>query len=114
MTETKAEDKYLIQIILFSFSFFFSFHVDIQALRSSQGLKLFEQALDSGMDSSSTLCPSASPTLIWQLQGARMWEGPGYRNEQEIPLPFPLTWCRVTDHDLCYTQSDTNSVGRGR
>ena len=42
MTETKAEDKYLIQIILFSFSFFFSFHVDIQALLNGQGLKFFE------------------------------------------------------------------------
>ena len=61
MTETKAEDKYLIQIILFSFSFFFSFHVDIQALLNGQGLKLFEQALDSGMDSSSSLRPSPPP-----------------------------------------------------
>lgn len=81
MTETKAKDKYLIQIILFSFSFFFSFHVDIQALWGGQGLKLFEQALDSGMDSSSSLCPSPSPILIWQLQCTRMWEGSGYRNE---------------------------------
>lgn len=81
MTETKAEDKYLIQIILFSFSFFFSFHVDIQALLNGQGLKFFEQALDSGMDSSSSLRPSPSPTLIWQLQCTRMWEGSGYRNE---------------------------------
>ena len=63
MTETKAEDKYLIQIILFSFSFFFSFHVDIQALLNGQGLKLFEQALDSGMDSSSSLRPSP-PQMI--------------------------------------------------
>lgn len=85
MTETKAEGKYLIQIILFSISFFLSFHVDIQALRSGQGLKVFEQALDSGM----VLLLASVPLPPQHLLGSYNVQGCGRGLDTEMNKRFP-------------------------
>ena len=85
VTETKAEGKYLIQIILFSFSFFLSFHVDIQALRSGQGLKLFEQALDSGM----VFLLASVPPSPQHLLGSYSVQGCGRGLDTEMNKRFP-------------------------
>lgn len=119
MTETKAEGKYLIQIILLSFSFFLSFHVAIQALRSSQGLKLFEQALDSGM----VLLLASVPPPPQHLFGSYNVQGCGRGLDTEInkrfPSPFPLNLvpcgrpCPVI-HRVEWIVSVYWIVGRGR